>query len=397
MSKSNYSYHSSSSRSPSRSYYLSSHHSPLRHSLCSSQTSHQPHEKHLTFHINSSDYEAAFVNNETSTNTINKLLNHMKIFKQYSIDTESERANNQLSLIQINSITITPPSLVMLFELEQLPDRNSQKYENILQLFQIIFRTNNKIYSWEKMQIELEPVKEFLVLPIPAMLIDIQPHFSMWYSWARTQCGVQSLSHRNDKINDNEIIQQHNQHPSCDCHPSSPYKINKVWSLQNSLNHWSSSLTSSHSSLSRVDRINMIHYATHDVIAATLLIRPITERWAFEKLKIIKMNEMFIALNSIKLPPLPTSKNKKIKNINTQKLNTILRCNDPDVEDISWDDEIYLNQLVKPNDIDYIPVNNRLLKDNELVVNNHYMIDDVNDKEETAPTTIRKSSPSKKS
>ncbi|CAM4955818.1 unnamed protein product [Rotaria socialis] len=207
----------------------------MRHSLCSSQTSHQPHEKHLTFHINSSDYEAAFVNNETSTNTINKLLNHMKIFKQYSIDTESERANNQLSLIQINSITITPPSLVMLFELEQLPDRNSQKYENILQLFQIIFRTNNKIYSWEKMQIELEPVKEFLVLPIPAMLIDIQPHFSMWYSWARTQCGVQSLSHRNDKINDNEIIQQHNQHPSCDCHPSSPYKINKVWSLQNSL------------------------------------------------------------------------------------------------------------------------------------------------------------------
>ncbi|CAF2001705.1 unnamed protein product [Rotaria magnacalcarata] len=157
--------------------------------------------------------------------------------------------------------------------------------------------------------------------------------------------------------------------------------------------HWSSRLTSRHSSLSHVDQMNMIHYATRDVMAVTFLIRPITEQWTFDKLEIRKMNEMFVTFNSIKLPPLPTSKinrNKKIKSINMQKLTTILRCNDPDVEEISSDDEIFLNQLVKPNDFDYIPVNNNLLKDNELVVNNHYMVDDVNDKEETTQTKTHK-------
>ncbi|CAM4783593.1 unnamed protein product [Rotaria magnacalcarata] len=197
------------------------------------------------------------------------------------------------------------------------------------------------------MQIELEPAKELLVSPIPAMLLDIQPHFSTLLFL--------------DK--------------SC------------------KLCHWSSRLTSRHSSLSHVDRMNMIHYATRDVMAVTFLIRPITEQWTFDKLEIRKMNEMFVTFNSIKLPPLPTSKinrNKKIKSINMQKLTTILRCNDPDVEEISSDDEIFLNQLVKPNDFDYIPVNNNLLKDNELVVNNHYMVDDVNDKEETTQTKTHK-------
>ncbi|CAF5095562.1 unnamed protein product, partial [Rotaria sp. Silwood1] len=176
----------------------------------------------------------------------------------------SERANNQLSLIQINSISIETPSRVMLFELNHLPDQHSQK--------------------------ELEPAKDLIIWPIPAMLIDIQPYYSMWYNWARTQCRVQSLLHRNDGNNDNELTQQHHQQSSCYCHSPSPYKINELWSLQNSLKYgcnlfldkscrlsnWSSSLTSSHSSLSHVDRMNMIHYATHDVMAVTFLIRPIT-------------------------------------------------------------------------------------------------------------------------
>ncbi|CAF3242734.1 unnamed protein product [Rotaria sp. Silwood2] len=81
-----------------------------------------------------------------------------------------------------------------------------------------------------------------------------------------------------------------------------------------------------------------------------------------------------------------------------QEFATLFRCNDPDAEEISSDDEIYLNQLIEPNEIilvqdeiepiddDYVPVNNNLLNDNELIVNNHYMFDDVNDKEETTPT-----------
>ncbi|CAF4276897.1 unnamed protein product [Rotaria magnacalcarata] len=137
MSKLNYLHHSSSRRSRSRSHHSSSHrsyHSSSHRSYHSSSHRSPSHQQH-----------------PSQYSTTNR--NH------YSIDTESEKTNNQLSLIQINSIPFTPPSLVI---------------------------------------------------------------------------------------------------------------------------HWSSSLTSRHSSLSHVTRMNMIHYATHDVMAVTLLIRPITERWTFE-------------------------------------------------------------------------------------------------------------------
>ena len=301
--------------------------------------------KDTTFDVHSSDYEVIFVNDNTSTNTMNKLLNHVYTCKQYTIDTESERTNNQLSLIQINSIPIEPPSFVILFELKHLPHRNSQKYENIHQLFQLIFRSGNEIYSWGKMEVELEPAKHLYSWPIPATLIDIQPHFPEWYNWARTQGGVQSLSHRSDVNNDNDIIQQHHQALSCSCHPSSPYKINELWSLQNAfkygcklfidksctLSHWSASLTSSHSSLSRKEQIKMVHYATHDVMAVTYLIRPITEKWTFKQLEERKLSEMFITFKAIKLPSLPTttSTKKKIKNINVQKVSKIFKGTPP--------------------------------------------------------------------
>ena len=68
MYKSNY----SSQRSPSRSSRPSS-------------VQHYPR-----FYVQSSDYELVFINNDTSTNTMNKLLNHVNKRKLYSIDTELE-------------------------------------------------------------------------------------------------------------------------------------------------------------------------------------------------------------------------------------------------------------------------------------------------------------------
>jgi hypothetical protein len=401
----------------------------------------QSSENYPTFHVRSRDYDIIFVNNNTSTDVMKKLLIHVNVCKQYSIDTESDRRNNRLSLIQINSIPVEPKSIVMLFELNHFPYRNSQKYDNIYQIFRLIFRADNEIYSWGNMQVELERTKDLFIWPIPATLIDIQPHFPGWYNWARTQCRVQDLSC-------NEITQQHHQTLSCSCHPPSPYKINELWSLQKAfgygcklfidksctLGKWSSSLSSSHSSLSHEDQVKMINYATHDAMAVTFLIRPITEKWTFKKIEERNMSEMFNAFNSIKLPPLSTttSTKKKLKNINVQKLSKIFKCLGSDIESISSDDEIYLNQLAEPvketktqdvkpvdddlepisedeihhsqliepitntktedveqMDDDYIPVNDDLLNDNKLIVNNHDMVDDANDEEEPTPTEKR--------
>ena len=121
------------------------------------------------------------------------------------------------------------------------------------------------------------------------------------------------------------------------------------------LGYWSSSLTSSHSSLSRKEQMKMVHYAAHDAMAVTYLIRPITEKWTFIQLEERKIREMFITFNAIKLPPLPTttSTKKKNKNIYLQKLSKIFKFRDSDFESISSDEEIYLNQLVGPVMNDY--------------------------------------------
>lgn len=346
------------------------------------------HSGQPTFHVSSADYDIVFVNHNISINTLHELLIHVQLCKQYSIDTESERDNNKLSLIQINSIPSESKTFVLLFELNYLPDRQSEKYEKICELFRLIFRKNNEVYSWGNMEVELEPAKELFNWPIPASLINIQPHFSNWYNWARTQCRVRGLSYRTDINGDRELIQQSHHELACSCHPPSPYRINELWSLQRAfkygcnlfidksctLSHWSSSLTSSHSSLSKKDQANMIHYATHDVMAVTFLIRPITEKWTFEKITNSKIREIFRAFNSVELPPLTTitSTKKKIKNINTQSLSKILTSIDPDVEPISSDDEIYLHQLIEPVTNDSHPENqvknNNLINDVEINV-----------------------------
>ena len=82
------------------------------------------------------------------------------------------------------------------------------------------------------MRVEFEHAKELIVCPISAILINIQPHFSGWYNWARTQCRVLNLSYHNDMNSGNEIMQQYQQTLSCSCHPLSPYKTNELWSLQ---------------------------------------------------------------------------------------------------------------------------------------------------------------------
>ena len=320
----------------------------------------QHHEEYHSFHVPSSLYELVFINDNTSNNTLDKLLNHVYHCRQYSIDTESERDDNKLALIQINSIPINPPTIVILCELAQLPDHDSHKYKKICELFRLIFRSENEIYSWGDMRLELKQERNLLTWPIPAKLINIQPHFNRWYTWALTQCRVKCLN-EDEEINEAGIKQQ--QQP-CTCHLPSPYRLNELWSLQKALmfagklfidkscqrSHWAAGLSSHRSSLSSGKQQRMIHYAVHDVITVTYLIRPITENWTFERIRRRRMDEIFIGFKSTELPSLPSSMTKKKinKNINLQAIEKILRSKDPDLQSISSDDEIYMNQLTGP-------------------------------------------------
>jgi hypothetical protein len=318
----------------------------------------QHQEEYHSFHVSSSLYELVFINDNTSNNTLDRLINHVDHCRQYSIDTESERDNNKLALIQINSIPINPPTIVILCELAQLPDHDSHKYKKICELFRLIFRSENEIYSWGDMCLELKHERNLLTWPIRAKLINIQPHFNRWYTWALTQCRVKCLN-EDEEINEAGIKQQ--QQP-CTCHLPSPYRLNELWSLQKALmfvgklfmdkscqrSHWAAGLSSHRSSLSSGKQQRMIHYAVHDVIAVTYLIRPVTENWTFERIRRRRMDEIFIGFKSTELPSLPSSMRKKKikKNIN---LHNLFNSTEDDLEQIS-DDEIQLNRLIEPND-----------------------------------------------
>ena len=71
----------------------SSHH----RSACTATSMTESIEDYPPFHMTSNDYQTVFVNDTTSTNSLNDLLDHIQECRQYSIDTESDQRNNLLS------------------------------------------------------------------------------------------------------------------------------------------------------------------------------------------------------------------------------------------------------------------------------------------------------------
>ncbi|CAF1335111.1 unnamed protein product [Rotaria magnacalcarata] len=110
------------------------------------------------FTIPSSFYNIVHVHRFTSIDTISTLISHFESCYRYSIDTESDRFTNELSLIQVHSIPQHLPSFIVLFELNHLPSSNTLLFEKINLLFRFLFRLGNAIFSWGSMNTELQSV-----------------------------------------------------------------------------------------------------------------------------------------------------------------------------------------------------------------------------------------------
>jgi hypothetical protein len=299
-----------------------------------------------------------------SLRVMNQILDHVAQCYLYAIDTESEMSNNELALVQIQSIGHQLPSYIIFIELSQLPGQESEMYVYVKKLFNLIFRPINKLYGWGNIHMELMSIKNLITWPISAELINIQPYYSIWYDRARILCRIQSSIDQSQDVNDVKCDRQVNVQAPCVCHPTSPYKLNEVWSLKNALfyasgliiqkectmSHWAQSLTSSNSFLSYSTQQKMIEYAKEDVMVVTFLIRPILEQWSFIMIQQRRINEAFMAFEPKKLPPLPqpNKKKKKKKNIDLGTFSRLL--NGKNVDPGSSDEEIYLCQLIEPTD-----------------------------------------------
>ncbi|CAF1258658.1 unnamed protein product [Rotaria sordida] len=278
-------------------------------------------QKFPPFVVSTAISKIVHVNKYTSMKELHLLVNHVQQCTQFTIDTESEKSNAQLALIQIQTIPPRLPLLVILIELQHLSSNNLPTY--------------------------------------------------------------------------------------CICHEQSPYRPGEKWSLQKALiyaahmfidksctvNNWAARLTSNNSTLSTGRRNKMIKYAIYDCLTATYFIRPVLAYWTFNKLKNTNIIELFTSFKSPSLPTNNSSNKKNKKNINVQKL---FNLNDDEVEPISDDDEIYLNQLIEPvtnKQPEYEEISNdeQEMNDKSLVNDIESIIDEdneliINDNDENKPT-----------
>jgi hypothetical protein len=152
----------------------------------------QRHDQIPPFIIPSVYYEIVHVHRFTSSRIIQRLIDHFQSCYRYSVDTESDRFTNELSLIQIHSIPRRLPSFVILLELKHLPPVESMLYDQIKALLQLLFRLGNTIYSWGSLSKELLPIiaLDLITSLGPALPVDLQDHFFDWYCGALPPCEV---------------------------------------------------------------------------------------------------------------------------------------------------------------------------------------------------------------
>ncbi|CAF5039053.1 unnamed protein product [Rotaria sp. Silwood1] len=159
-----------------------------------------------------------------------KLINHVRNCNEFTFDTAGEKSIKQLTLIQIQTIPQQLPFFVILVELAHLPPINSLIHLQIKQLFELILKFRNNIYSWVPLRKKIYPaiVYQWVEWPIKTSVVNFQLKFVDWYSWALSHCEMCSLSNRrNFIIDDSNFEGQINLLSKCTCHKSSPYRPNE--------------------------------------------------------------------------------------------------------------------------------------------------------------------------
>ncbi|CAF3330489.1 unnamed protein product [Rotaria sp. Silwood2] len=169
------------------------------------------------------------------------MVNHVQECTQFTIDTESEKSNGQLALIQIQTKPSRLPLLVILIELQHLPPNNLSTYGNMDK--ELDPTTDSHLFNW----------------PTLASMIGIQLYFSDWYEWALIHCescrpNCHQLHHPDGVDYDNVITQNY----SSSVYKALAYAAHMLIDKLSTVSDWTSGLTSNNSKLSIGRRKKMI-------------------------------------------------------------------------------------------------------------------------------------------
>ncbi|CAF2829011.1 unnamed protein product [Rotaria sp. Silwood2] len=291
-------------------------------------------------------YQNFFINYKTTEQTLFHLIEKIKISNLFTLDTESigiHKQPNKPALIQLQIILSSSFSYVILVEVFHLPRIHQTTFQLIQQLFNTLFNSNKNIYIWGSID-ELEKFVKFNLFSSDQIYlsndINLQDDFKIF--WNQHHPHKSTLSSTNDSI-------------SCICETCLGIQPNNPWSLQDAvalqLNQW---LDKRHSrspfdigldptlvhlnSKELTYRQTMIAYAANDCLSMHQLIismNRIEQQEPFNDLSIEPDYNISMYSDSPGPNDLVISPNENFK---TNHLSNLIQQNNPDVEEISSND-----------------------------------------------------------
>jgi len=125
------------------------------------------------------DYQLHFIHEQIDIQIIDYLFDEAKLTDHYSMDTEDDPFTHELATLQVEFIRYNSSPLVIIIETNYLPEQSTPLFKKIQHLGQIIFSSNNHIYSWGPAKKEIKKFDNFsLFRNIKIVEHNIQDEFS---------------------------------------------------------------------------------------------------------------------------------------------------------------------------------------------------------------------------
>ena len=96
-------------------------------------------------------YQLHFINRLTEDGVLQHIIDAAAVSTGFTMDTESVNVYKQCNrpaLIQLQILSCASPSIVLLIEIDHLPQPGTHTFEKIRQLFSVVFNPLNDIYMW---------------------------------------------------------------------------------------------------------------------------------------------------------------------------------------------------------------------------------------------------------
>ncbi|CAF3410149.1 unnamed protein product [Rotaria socialis] len=151
-------------------------------------------------------YQIYFINQSTSSQDLDYLIDIVQTSTDFIIDTESAFKSNIPALIQIYFLQSTRiQSPLLLVEIQHLPHYSTALFSQLKKLFYCIFNVKSHFYSWGPLTNELRSFSSCLLFTFPLYVIthDLQSQFKTWFNTWITSYDSTSI---NESITTDDVV-----------------------------------------------------------------------------------------------------------------------------------------------------------------------------------------------